>query len=320
MQWTLPVALVALLLAGCSSPQGAPATAQETFDEEVEVHVTATTGAIRGVVVDEAIRPLGGAQVTLMRADGDLQANTTDSGSFSFSDLDPGTYFVAAVKAGFHQMQTSAEVVAGDAEPPILRIQLQRDASQVAYHYAQSQTGYIMCTTAAAAVCGGPNLVVDLMLCPVFQVCPGPVTPDRFGLHFYFDPNATFVQAEMVWDSTQPVSPDLTLSAESLGASTEECPPLTDPLAGAPYTEYASGGTPLLIQTNQTELERGSIGGTCPIFYSVFSGDLQGAPVGFTVQQAFEVFVDAFHGYTPADVGMEGWRLSEDGEAPPPPQ
>ncbi len=311
MRWG--VFLLAVVLAGCSSGPSGGAGAGESLGEDVEVHVTDTTGAIRGVVVDEAIRPVAGAAVTLL-AEPPQAANTTDGGTFSFSDLAPGTYFLQVSRLGFASVQASAEVVAGLAEPPVVRVQLARDASQMPYTAAQSKTGYILCTTSAAAVCGAPNLVSSLILCDFFQVCVGDVTPDRFGLHFYFDPNATLVQAEMVWDSTQPVSPDLELSAEDLNAgSNDTCPPAS--LSGAPYTEYAGGPSPVLLKTNATEIALGQVGGRCPIFYSVFSGGVGGTPGGFTVQQAFDIFTDAFYGYTPP----EGWRRTVDGEPPAPP-
>src|SRR5687767_10257567 len=64
--------------------------------DELELEATATTGVIRGIVVDEAIRPVAGAEVGTTLPDGAGARNTTsaDDGAFGFDGLPPGTYFL----------------------------------------------------------------------------------------------------------------------------------------------------------------------------------------------------------------------------------
>ncbi len=306
---------VALALAGCTGGKSAPDASEDAgfgFDEEVEVQVTDTTGAIRGVVVDEAIRPVAGALVVLVQAMGDRNFTTGDSGSFAFSGLDSGTYFLEVSRFGYSSVQQSVDVVAGQRDPPVVKVQLASDPTQVAYVTAQAQVGYIMCQTSIVAVCGAPNVAEELLLCPFFQVCPGPITPDRYGLYFYYEANATLIQSEMVWQSTQPATPELTLSLESLGAADDVCPPLSG--LSAAYGEGATGGSPIHVTVDEEEVERAGTGPTCPLFHSVFSGGGAGTPVGATVEQRFEIFSHSFYGFTPP----EGWVFSANGTPVPP--
>ncbi|MEK6975137.1 MAG: carboxypeptidase-like regulatory domain-containing protein [Candidatus Thermoplasmatota archaeon] len=308
--WKIALAAVAVLvLSGCSSP---PAAADDETGpgDDVEVQVSKTTGALRGAVFDEAVRPIANAQVKLLRTAGALYANTTEAGSFGFSNLEPGTYFIETTKKGYAAVRSNADVIAGDADPPAVRIQLLRDPSQVAYVSAQTASGFILCTTSVVLVCAAPDLVNDLILCGVFGVCPGHLTPDRSGFYLYYEPNATMIQAEMVWDSTQPLSPEITMSMENI----EGCEADSDS-----YVEYATGPSPIYIVANETEIQEGTIGGTCGIWFSFFSGDVSGLPLGVTLQQQIEIYSHEFHGYTPADVGQPDWRLTEHGEPPGPP-
>lgn len=292
------VALLCLLVAGCAATP-----AEQTTDEgeDIPVEVSATTGAIRGVVVDEAIRPILGVQVGLVN-DG-RQVNTTEAGTFSFSNLQPGTYLLEAKKFGYSSARQSVEVVAGDANPPSTKIQLIQDPSQVAFVSAQTFTGYIMCTTSFVATCGAPNVVSNVLLCPVFNVCLGNVTDDRFGFDLFYEANASFIQSELVWRSTQPLSTQLSLQMETIVGCEADY-----------YERTVAGDSPIINFANQTEIAAAEIGGACSIFHSIFSGDSFGTPVGVTVQQQFEVFSHSFYGFLPP----EGWTFGLHGTPSPP--
>lgn len=300
--------VVSTVLAGCASEAPEPQS-DDSLGGDVQVEVSDTTGAIRGVVVDDAVRPLAGVHVRLLQAS--RHANTTDDGTFSFSNLEPGTYFLEASRFGYSSVQQSTQVVAGDDQPPIVRVQLIRDPDQRAYVNAQSTTGFILCSTSLVLLCAAPDLVNELIVCGVFNVCLGPLTPDRSGFYLYYEPNATMIQAEMVWDSTQPLSPELTMSMENI----EGCEAESDS-----YVEGVSGTSPIHNIANASDIAEGTIGGTCGIWYSFFSGDVGGVPAGATLQQQVQVFSHEFHGYTPADMGKPDWRLTNDGEPPAPPE
>lgn len=138
MRVLLTVALlVALTLAGCSSgdspggdtPQGDP-----------------LTGSIRGLVVDSAIAPVAGAVISL--TGGPDAGKTTQSGvngQFNFTGLVPGDYFVAVAKAGYKGSQGAATVVAGDAEPQLVKLLLERIATAQPYLDHFKLDGYYDC-------------------------------------------------------------------------------------------------------------------------------------------------------------------------------
>lgn len=296
---------LAVLVAGCAD---SPSKAEpQELGSNTSVTVSATTGGIRGVVVDDAIRPLSGVLITLELGDADRNVTTPDDGTFTFSGLEPGTYFVSAARFGYSSSQQSVEVIANDPEPPVLKMQLLRDATQVAYVSEQQFTGFILCTSSVVAMCGAPNVVSNVLLCPEFNICLGNVTDDTFGFDLYYEPHALFIQSEVVWDSTQPLSTQLSLQMETITG----CP---DDKYNA-YNVVIAGDSPLMNFATADDVEAAAIGGTCSIFHSLFSGDTAGTPLGFTVQQRFDVYSHAFYGFLPP----EGWRFSEQA-VPIPPQ
>lgn len=134
---------VALLLAGCSDGGDPKTDSVSLGDTQVDFgdagDFSQTTGAIRGVVVDEAIRPLGNVTVNLQPKG--VNATTDAGGVFAFDNLEPGVYFLAVgASPGLLGAQTSADVVAGEATT--VRILLQSDGSPQAYHYTLSFEWY----------------------------------------------------------------------------------------------------------------------------------------------------------------------------------
>lgn len=294
----LPVLMVALL-AGCSDGGGGEPDPLEPAFEELALEATATTGVIRGVVVDEAIRPLADATVTLV-SDGARSVTTGVEGLFGFSSVPPGTHFLKIQRFGYRELQQSVDVAAGVTEPPALRVLLAKDPSVVAFVQAQVFEGYIECTTSVLVLCGAPAVLTGQNL-----------TNDRFAWDQYFADNATHLQAEMVWESTQALSPELYFEMEALNAGCEN----SNEDVGL-FLNSTSGGSPIYATVNETEIDAWSIGTVCPIWVSIFSGGIEGTPVGVTLQQRFTMYFHTFHGYMPPS----GWRFTVDGEPPQPPQ
>lgn len=133
--------LAMLLLAGCMAGGKAPrdASSLDAALEDVTVETTATLGGIRGVVVDEAIRPVPNAAVN--GTTGELSTTTGPEGTFSFERVEPGTYFFTVSGAGFLPVQAQAQVVAG--EVITLRVQLLADLSPVPFHETFVKEGFI---------------------------------------------------------------------------------------------------------------------------------------------------------------------------------
>jgi Carboxypeptidase regulatory-like domain len=101
----LPAVLVAaLLMAGCSDPGKATTEAPGAV-------VTASTMAIVGLVQDEALQPIAGANVTLRLLD---RATVTDTtGGFRFDNLSISAYLVDVNATGFEPASLTAEPAIG---------------------------------------------------------------------------------------------------------------------------------------------------------------------------------------------------------------
>ena len=295
MRALLAVALIAVTLAGCSgSPSTTPPSDVPTA-EELGLEATDSTGIIRGIVVDTAIRPLAGAAVTLMGSD-PRTVQTDETGAFGFDGLEPGTYFLKAKKFGYLDAQQSADVVAGVLEPAAVKIQLAADASAVTpFVETYTYEGFVECTTSVLVLCGAPNLLTG-----------DNITNDRFTWDQYLTSGASLIQSEIVWQSTQAASPEMYFEMEGLNGDCE----------GAEFFGSASGPSPIMTRIDNDTIEEHEIGQVCPIYYSIFAGGVQGTPVGATVEQRFTMYIHAFYGYLPP----EDWRFSNDSTVPPPPQ
>ena len=137
----------AFLLAGCSAGGSDPVVTAEGNGvdfSDVEVQVSASTGAIRGVVVDEAIRPIAKAKVAVSAAGVNKTGDTDEGGRFAFSGLKPGTYFIRAEHLLYEAVQVSAEVAAG-VEPAITKVQMKAKFDQKPFHQQMKFQGFIAC-------------------------------------------------------------------------------------------------------------------------------------------------------------------------------
>lgn len=136
------IALAALLLAGCSDPAAktsAGDTPPQLDLDDVEVETTKALGGLRGVVVDEAIRPIAGANLTLVGTD--LAAVSDASGVFTFDNLEPGAYFIDVSAATFLGTQASAEVAAGQVTD--VRVLLAADPTPQPSHETLQYDGFM---------------------------------------------------------------------------------------------------------------------------------------------------------------------------------
>lgn len=149
-------------LAGCvsgqaggskSQPDDAPRAADPaTFGE--------STGAVQGLVVDDAINPIAGAVVGLTETDA---STTTDAGGrFSFSQLEPGTYTVLANALGYSAVARTVDVVAGE----LAEVQLTLEALAVVepYHVVQTFAGLIECAWGVSGAGSGNCLPIQFLI------------------------------------------------------------------------------------------------------------------------------------------------------------
>lgn len=130
--------LALMLLAGCTGGGGGGDTGGPA-PPDVEVDPDSRFGAISGVVVDEAIRPVAGAVVQLISSGRNTTAD--EAGQFSFTQLEPGFYAMTATAPRFLATQASADVLSGSTAK--VRVQLQPDPSPVPYHVTYQHDGFM---------------------------------------------------------------------------------------------------------------------------------------------------------------------------------
>jgi hypothetical protein len=163
------------LLSGCSDGRadGDHDTGALGALDDVEVETSSSLGAIKGVIVDEAIRPIAGANVTLSPSG--AVARSDEAGVFVFNDLAPGTYFLSASVTGFGPVQSSADVVAGDAVS--VRLQLQRVFVPTPRHDTVHYQGFMPVYLSAA------GFVAELLVPGATGcICTWELNPDQNGL------------------------------------------------------------------------------------------------------------------------------------------
>ncbi len=281
----LALALLTTLLAGCSG--GKPDDPAADLTADLGLEATSTTGVIRGVVVDQAIAPVAGVLLTLQ---GGQNATSNEAGAFGFQGLEPGTYFVTASKAGFADVQESVDVVAGVAEPPVVKVQLLADPSSLPTYEVFAFHGYLECS---------------FVIPGFFVPCEG-VGNDHNAATFAINGEATFIHVTLVWDATQAFGRNLYFN-------------VLDNYDQYNVPTWNGGPSPLFGDANATAIGESSINEQQEFIIEV-SGDGEGVPgvapglVGASVQQAFDAYVVVFHGFEPP----EGYNYYEDGEPQPP--
>lgn len=139
---------LSLLLAGCSSAPAPEAGSDTTSFDDLAIAATATTGVIRGVVVDDRITPIAGALVALTGSGVERSGTSDGEGRFAFANLQPGTYFLRVSSLLHDEQQTAVEVIAGEDAPPIVKVQLTRRFSQEPFVEALKHEGFIQCNQA----------------------------------------------------------------------------------------------------------------------------------------------------------------------------
>ena len=296
------VALVALLTAGCAA---SPATndGQEPAAEPLafeDLRVEESKGLIRGIVISETITPIEGATVELRLTEGGPRQVTDAQGAFVFNGLEPGDYFLTVSKAGYFEVQASASVVPGVAEPPIVKVQLIVDAASQPFTEILQWTGFFAC--GAGSNLGNPPppapsgvgvnpCAVDAIACEFTGVCTlGSSNTHTF--EFGGGRLPDFGQAEAVWTGTQPLGNALNLGWHDEGTSDYKS---------------ISGESPLILPTTQEEMVAAHDENITSLLVRIFPGNEQELTV--TLQQRFDVYVTYFYGFLP----REGWSFVADG-------
>lgn len=297
-----------LLLAGCSGG-GSPAQDPEDGFAGLGLKATSTTGILRGIVLDERIVPVEGANVSLSPEP--REAQTDDQGRFGFNGLRPGAYIVHVSKPGHLPIQQATGVSAGVDEPPLVQVLLERDVESLPYFQGSVWDGFIECGLNILPLCATPNLIMQI-------AGLGNLTTDRWAGVVPIDPEPLLVQSEMVWDANGP-SDRMRFDHSRWNRTNQEY--------GGTCDCEVEGTSPLLLASNATVARENTWGRSADLMLRVYSGGIDGtsnpfdpdgcwAPtpsacrgVGYAIQQNFQVFTHVFHRFTPPD----GWRFTVDG-------
>lgn len=300
-----------MAFAGCSGGNGGAGGDPLEAAENIDVQATATTGVIRGVVVDDAIRPVPDVEIVVA---GPTPANskTGTDGLFGFEGLDPGTYFMTAGRPGYGPTQSSVEVVAGVDDPAIVKILLIADPFSGPRVTTEIWEGFIDCSISFIAA--------------GFAACATLGGEDDFDVDYNPAGVPDFVQSEMHWKSTQTVAPNLIMSWSRVipGQS------LLD------NWEQDQGTSPLLNKADRARIDEVGLGGDMDcgggdagcLYIRIFNGPIDGTNptcvprpvlggcttgVGVTIKQKFTIITNVFYSTQPP----EGWLYAVDGPFDP---
>lgn len=298
MRWIAVCSLVLMGLAGCADDAGEPEDDEfDDFDESLTA--TDDTGIIRGVVVDTSITPVPEVTITIVQT-GD-ETLTNENGAFGFAGLDPGFYHLQPSKLGYNGTQTQVEVTAGVDDPPVLKIQLTEDQSAAPFIQPMYMQGYLTCGAAVFRTSVGCT-TVPLVAEAIGDQSVFPVDYDRI---------PDWVQAELVWESTQSLSGAFIWEITPQGSNTHFGYRETAPSPALAYLDNAT-----LAERGGDLLDPGInlrfFGGPhelCPA-----TGDPNKFGCGVTIEQRTEVFAHNFYNFIPD----EGWRFTADGDHPLP--
>ena len=297
--------LVTVLLSGCSGGgDGEPPGAGLPSGLEVD----SVTGALHGVVVDQAIRPVAGATVAISGPN-ERTAETGEDGSFAFGRLPPGTYLVQASHPIFAPAQTTAQVEAGDAEPPAVRVLLERLFAQEPFSEVIKFDGFIQCGYDAAVLTS--QCVNDYTTIVVGGGVANDLRTlvDNRGYVTAVGPGWQVMVYELVWEPTaQGTSQEMFFLVSFFNRTASD------------HYGRATGESPVALRLHVGETHESQAGAEeqvpaegRPDLY-VFAGISAGGglPVGAGVSQSFTFFQHNFYYGLPP----EGWSFVG-GDVPP---
>jgi hypothetical protein len=298
--------LLGSLLAGCSSK----ATPQQDAAQ------SATTGTLRGVVVDSAIRPLGGVVVTLRAgSDKTMIVNTTDSGLFRFEDVPAGIQVVKAHRVGYLDVQLQVPVQAGVMEPNETKVTLAIDPSYTKPYVQQpfKFQGIMECSVMANAPQPVGHTAVAVCAVPG-QTAGASLADDKFiAVHPLDAGRPQFVQSELIWSPSGPLANQLQLYLDERNKTASMGAGQNGVTTGYYELEHASGRSPVVVHVEGPAVQR--LGQGYDLQLRVFAWYDDPQPVGAVFQQEFTLFSTVFYGFSPPT----GWTFAATNELPTPP-
>ncbi len=304
MRGAFPAAFImlALALAGCADPPAAQPE-EDDLGLDGDYKATETTGYIRGIVVDASINPLEGVTVS----GNDLLTTTNAKGAFVFPDLAPGLYCLDFDKIAYNAVRACTTVVAG-VDPELMQTRLTYNQSLAPHAEPFKFKGMVKCGLSYIAACGAADIV-------------GQDVGDRFMARFPLERVPVYITMEAVWEGTQPTGDNFQLRLGHMPAG----PDTVD--------ATATGPSPQQAWVNETTIKAAGLGPGNDLVGRMFVWEMEGTNIedatgvcvpvvlttwchgpGAAIDQAFDLYVHAFHGFTPT----AEWRFSSNGDPVPP--
>ncbi len=180
--------LLAATLAGCADDASEQPAGMQLGDGSTvhldDVKTRDGYGAVSGVVVDEAIRPIEGAVITYS---GGPEVISGPDGRFVLNDLSPGLLVLSAQADGHEASQASATIVEG--EVAIVKIMLMTDRSPQPYHTTYKFDAFVDGSVGLA------NWGVDLFAGDIVPTC-------QCAFNFSVDQAPAGFVLEAVWEDS----------------------------------------------------------------------------------------------------------------------
>lgn len=301
MHKTVVMVLLLVTLAGCAD-EPAPET-----EEGPKLDVTDDTGGIRGVVIDQAILPVAGATVRITSAE--LETTTDEEGLFTFEGLDPGTYFLDVSKPLYSRAQTSVDVVAGVAEPDLVKVHITKLIDGTPYVETHQFEGFYECAFALVFITDQCDMAVRTVHDAGVDPVPRQIQNNINTAYFTWSDSILSIVQEGFWneDSTPrmwmmvdstPIDNGCDCSDHTY-VSAESGPPTYGrsdiPDEPSPPANWPTTGEDVAIR------------GFIPFTESA-------TDVAYAIDVKFDIFTSFFHNHIPA----EGWNLSEKDRYPVP--
>ncbi len=181
--------VVLVFAAGCTaaSPNAAPPT--PTASVAPPATFTDDTAGVQGTVLDDGLHPIGGAEVSLAQVSHTVLSDR--DGTFSFSNVPPGTVTVTVTKPSYEPAVKTVSAPAGEITQ--LQFVLQSVAGEEPWHETVEVAGYVCFQVWA------------LTMLSFSFLCPG---EGRVFIPFDAHGNLSTIIAEMVWQKTSGVTSD----------------------------------------------------------------------------------------------------------------
>jgi hypothetical protein len=290
----------AVALAGCSGGGGADAGGGAGGSAH-SASLAPGTGGVQGVVVDEAIRPVQGANVTATGNGASRSAETGADGAFLFEGLAPGTYSLVVKHFRYGLVQSAVDVQEGRVASA--KLQVQRLFSQEPYHETQKFDGFIQCGWAVGGVASSTCVNDYTHFVGLGYTCPQcEHLVDNRGTTYPLGGGWQTQVYEMVWEqSAQGTSPEMRLTISHF------------PRPATHWYCSGTGPSPLYVrmelgevcEDQQDDPKLAPPEGEQNMTMFAAAQPADGQPAALAVSQPFTVFLNFFYYGKPP----EGWSF-----------